>query len=727
MRRAATRLSIGLMSCGVLTTSAFAQTIVRSDEAAAVDEIVVTATRTPLAAVNAPATVTVKTADEIADELATDIKDLVRFEPGVSVARAPARFGAALGATGRAGNEGFVIRGIGGNRVLIQVDGVRVPYGFSFGAQDVGRGDYVDIGLVKSVEFLRGPASALYGSDGLAGAVSFVTSDPEDILGTGDLGGLARASYHSADQEFAETAIVAGRAGSVSGMLAYTRRDFEEPDNQGMRDVTGASRTTPNPQDGRSNAALGKLVWRPADGHRLRLTGEYIDTRLFTDVLSGRSARVDLLTGLDTGERWRAALDWTWDGAGAVEFARAGVFVQNAEDRQFTREDRTPAPDRERFNTFENRVYGASAEARARVTTGALEHRLVFGGDVSVTRQQGLRDGVVPPAGETFPTRAFPPTDFTLAGIFLAGELAIGLLTLYPALRFDHYDLSPRDDALLPGFRSADQSGERLSPKLGAVLRLSETVRLFGSYAQGFRAPEPSQVNQFFENLAFGYTSRPNPDLGPERSESIEAGVRLTTDAVSLSLTGFSADYRDFISQEVVGGGFTPRDPAIFQFVNLERAEVKGAEARLDLRGASGANASLALSYADGDRNDADGVRTPLATVDPLKLVVGLGYRDPAGRFGGQVIATHSARKELDETVGVCGAACFRPDAFTILDATAFLRLSDALTLRAGVLNITDEKYAWWSDVRGLTASSTVTDAYTQPGRNGSVSISYRF
>ncbi|WP_447516061.1 TonB-dependent receptor plug domain-containing protein, partial [Clostridioides difficile] len=84
------------------------------------------------------------------------------YEPGISVPRGPTRFGAALGPTGRAGNEGFVIRGIGGNRVLIQVDGVRGPDGFSFGAQSTGRGDYVDLGLVKSVEILRGPASALY-------------------------------------------------------------------------------------------------------------------------------------------------------------------------------------------------------------------------------------------------------------------------------------------------------------------------------------------------------------------------------------------------------------------------------------------------------------------------------------------------------------------------------------------------------------------------------------
>ncbi|MGC6728054.1 hypothetical protein, partial [Escherichia coli] len=86
---------------------------------------------------------------------------------------------------------------------------------------------------------------------------------------------------------------------------------------------------------------------------------------------------------------------------------------------------------------------------------------------------------------------------------------------------------------------------------------------------------------------------------------------------------------------------------------------------------------------------------------------------------------THSTRKEASATTGVCTAACFRPDAFTIVDATAFVRVTAGLTLRAGIFNLLDKKYAWWNDVRGLAASSTITDAYTQPGRNGSVSISY--
>ncbi|WP_293698296.1 MULTISPECIES: TonB-dependent hemoglobin/transferrin/lactoferrin family receptor [unclassified Sphingopyxis] len=701
--------------------------------AARKSQIVVTATRTPVKVEDIPVTVTVKDAEQIADELVTDIRDLIRFEPGVSVQRQPARFGAALGATGRAGNDSFNIRGIGGNRVLIQVDGVRVPDGFSFGAQASGRGDYVDLGLIKSVEILRGPSSALYGSDGLAGAVSFITADPADFLEEGkSVGGLLRAAYSSADKEFSETAILAGRSGDWSAMAAYTRRDYQELDNQGTVGGTGAVRTRPNPQDGRSDAALARLVYDPANGHKLRLTGEYLDTHLYTNGLSGLSASVDRLEGFDSGTRKRVSLDWSWEGEGAIDFARVALYWQDGEDRQYTEEDRTTLPDRTRLNTFENRVFGASADARADFATGAITHRLVFGGDISQTRQRGLRGGTVPPAGETYPARAFPTTDFTRAGLFVGDEIAIadGRLLLYPALRFDWYDLSPDNDPLLPTFAAAKQDGSRLSPKFGAVWKITDQVRLFANYATGFKAPEPGQVNQFFENLTspfFSYRSIPNPDLGPERSESVEGGIRFASDAVSLDVTGFSARYKDFISQEQIGGAGTIANPILFQFVNLDRVRVKGAEARFEGRASSGLYATLALSYAKGDVIDPAGARSPLSTIDPLKLVAGVGYREAQGRFGGQIIMTHSARVSASRTTGICTPDCFRPDAFTIVDATAFARIVDGLTLRAGVFNILDKTYAWWSDVRGLASTSTVTDAYTQPGRNASVSLSFRF
>src|SRR5690606_38780357 len=142
------------------------------------------------------------------------------------------------------------------------------------------------------------------------------------------------------DNEFTETAIVAGGSERLSAMVAYTRRDFDELDNKGTNDVTGSARTTPNPQNGHSNSVLGRIVWQPGNGHKLRLTGEYTGTYLFTDVLSGLSGTVLDLKGTDTGNRSRIAADWTWEGEGAVDYAQLGVYWQDAEDRQFTAEDR---------------------------------------------------------------------------------------------------------------------------------------------------------------------------------------------------------------------------------------------------------------------------------------------------------------------------------------------------------------------------------------------------
>lgn len=696
--------------------------------------ITVIATRAPAALADVPATVSVITDEDIADQMATDIKSLVRFEPGVSVRRAPARFGAALSVTGRSGNEGFTIRGIGGNRVLIQVDGIRTPQGFSFGAQDAGRGGYTDVGLVKRVEILRGPGSALYGSDGLAGVVSFTTSDPADLLqGSGDFGGFARVQYNSEDNEFSETLAIAGRAGSFSAMLAYVRRDYDELDNKGTVGGTGAARTEPNPQDAQSDAVLGKLVWSEG-GHRLRLTGEYLRSKLFTDVMSGLGPSglgwdVDLLEGHDRTERVRASIDYTWEGEGAIDYAHVALYWQDGEDIQFTREDRTPSADRTRYNTFENRVWGIAAEARSDFETGGMGHRLSYGGDISWTNQKGVRDGTVPPFGETFPTSAFPETDFTLGGIFLGDEIALadGAITLFPALRFDFYRLKPQNDPLYPDPNLGEQKDSRLSPKFGAVAKLGENVRIFANYAQGFRAPTPFQVNNYFSNPAYGYTSLPNPDLGPERSESWEGGIRYVSDAVNVSATAFTGDYKDFIAQDVVAGSFTPMDPAVYQYVNIGRVRIKGFEAKADARFGSGFTGRLAFAYAKGDELLPGGGKAPLGSIDPITLVAGLGYRDDTGRFGGELTLSHHARKPLARTAGVCSAECFRPDSATILDLTAFYRITDNFTVRAGVFNITNETYALWSDVRGLGATSAVTDAYTRPGRNASASFSFRF
>lgn len=710
------------------------------------DTITVTATRTPVKIFDAPATVSVITSENLEDNLVEDIKDLVRFEPGVSVKRAPSRFTAVgSGSDARAGATGFNIRGLDGNRVLIQVDGIRVPDSFSFGGQSVGRGDYVDLGLLKSVEILRGPASALYGSDGLAGAISFITSDPSDFLkGGNSVAGQARLAYDSADDQYTESAVLAGKAGNLSALFAYTRRDGHELDNKGIIAASNNTRTTPNPQDSSSNALLGKIVWTPDDANRIRLTVDHLDDRLATHVLTANSATSLDTQARDTTKRDRVSLDWRREGLGFIDQLQISTYWQNSRSRQFGSEDRATLPDRTRINTFDNRTIGAAADFHSGLETGSIAHKLIWGGDISSTKQEGIRDGTIPPAGETFPTRAFPSTDYLLTGAFLADELSIadGLVTLFPALRFDYYKLNATADPTIPSLTAAGQSGSHVSPKIGAVIKLDDSVRLFANYARGFKAPAPSQVNTFFENPTGRYRTIPNANLKPETSSTLEGGLRLKGEQVALSVTGFTGRYKNFISLEQVGGTFAANDFGIFQNINLGRVDISGVEAQFEGRTQSGITANLALSYAKGTVNPGLTSEAGLLSIDPAKLVMGVGYRHPEGNFGGQIIMTHSAGKTTGSTrkggsVSGCSATlpCILPDSFTILDATAFVKLGEHLTLRAGIFNLLDAKYAWWSDVRPLAATTNVgrtgnldiIDSYTQPGRNVSVSLTARF
>jgi hemoglobin/transferrin/lactoferrin receptor protein len=697
------------------------------------DPITVLATRTATRVDETPATVTVITAREIEQNLYTDIKDLVRFEPGVSVRTQPARFGAALGSTGRDGNAGFTIRGLGGDRVLIVVDGVRTPDGYAFGPQSVGRGGYSDLDLMKSVEILRGPASALYGSDGVAGAVSFTTKAPVDMLGASRTWtARARVAYGSADESVATGLSFAGRDGALSGLVAWTHRDASETDNQGAVGGDGATRTEPNPQDFSSDALLAKLVWDVAPGHRLGLTWESYSSDVDANVLSGRSASVLDLRAEDETTRQRIGLDWRTQALPGLDEASLAVYRQESETRQFTFEDREPAADRTRDNTFDNDVMGLAAQGRRTLTSGSVEHRLIFGGDWSETTQSGVRDGTVPPFGETFPSSPFPETDYTLSGLFIQDEIVLagGSLRITPALRYDAYELTTADDPLFTGAK-ADQEDSRLSPKLGVVWWANDTFGLFASYAEGFKAPTPSQVNSAFGNLAFGYISAPNPDLKPETSRSLEAGLRLREVPVwggrmALQAVAFQADYEDFISQEVVSGAFTPTDPAVFQYVNFTDVEVKGLEFRSDASWDNGLSARVSAAWAEGDQTTA-GTTTALPSIDPLKIVAGMGWDAPSGAFGGQAIVTWSDAKDAADTTGLaCSPNCYVGEDFTLFDLTGYWNVTETVTARIGVFNVFDETYGWWSDVSGLSTTSTVLDAYTQPGRNVSVSLTLR-
>jgi hemoglobin/transferrin/lactoferrin receptor protein len=703
-------------------------------DSTAPEQVTVSATRIETKLSDVPATVSVLTAATIEARLVQDVRDLIRFEPGVAVPTSPARFTAAGSSTGRDGHSGFNIRGLEGNRVLMQVDGVRIADGYSFGAQSMGRGDYVDLDIVKAVEIVRGPASALYGSDGLAGAVTFLTRDPEDLLRDGRNWALkARAGYASADNARYESVMAAGKADRWSSLLAYTRRDGEGQETRGTNRAANIDRTVPNPQDDASSSVFAKLLFAVNDASRLRLTVDHLDRNVDWNVLSAvakpplASTSTLALAAHDELQRDRVSLDHRFERTGSfIDSAHTTVYWQQSQTRQRSSEERNTAADRTRDSTFDNTVRGLVVELTSALDAGGLAHRFVYGADYSTTRQEGTRDGTVPPVGETFPTHAFPTTDYRLAGVFVQDEITFGRVSVYPAVRWDSFEISPQNDPLFFAGPAARQSDSHVTPKLGMLMRLTERVNLFANAAAGFKAPAPSQVNNGFANPVQNYRSISNPDLKPETSRSLEAGMRVHGGRWSGSVAAFTGKYDDFIEQVQIAGSFTPTDPAQYQYINLSGVDIHGVEGKAQITLGRGFGFTAAASYARGESRE-DGTETALPSIEPLKIVSGLDWASANDRYGAELFAVHSQGKSASRAGVTCTPSCFVPGGFTVLDAVAWWKPIDSLAVRAGVFNLTNEKYWWWSDVRGLAATSAVKDAYSQPGRNVSVSVSMAF
>ncbi|MEE4108871.1 MAG: TonB-dependent receptor plug domain-containing protein, partial [Halieaceae bacterium] len=168
----------------------------RSIGSSRLESITVVGTRTERTLGEVEATISVYDQEDIERRLVRDIQDLVRYEPGVSVGGTGSRFGL----------EGFTIRGVGGNRVLTMVDGIRQPEEFSFGPFLSSRRDLVDVDQISRIEIARGPVSTLYGSDALGGVVAITTRAPNEYVSALDPTHLdLKTGYSSADNSFIGT------------------------------------------------------------------------------------------------------------------------------------------------------------------------------------------------------------------------------------------------------------------------------------------------------------------------------------------------------------------------------------------------------------------------------------------------------------------------------------------------------------------------------------------
>ena len=738
----------------------------RADGALALAQITVSATRQAQSVDSVPSTVTVQDRAALDRRNVNTIRDLARDEPGVSVG----------GAGQRAGTSGYNIRGIDGDRILTQVDGVEVPDNFFQGPFANTHRNYVDPEVIKRVEILRGPASALYGSSAIGGAVSYYTLDPEDIIKPGhDLGARLKTGYSSADNSWLNSSTVAGRAGDFDALLHVSQRNGRETESYGEHRGTGLARTAANPENARATNVLGKLGWNYGDTDRLAFTYEKYKDDTHTDQKSvvggpfGGGRAMGMYRSREgndvvTRERFGLENSFVLDTL-LADNARWSLNYQIAKTDQTTLERYLPSNPRTgsvlrdvwrtRDTRYKERQWILDAQLDKAFDIGDTQHLLTYGTTLKQQKVTGERSGAgtcaavsgsctvigSPSAADRLNrTNDFPNPTITTYALFAQDEIKWGDWTFMPGARYDYTALDPHatDEFLQPfkltsndQFDDSTKKWHRLSPKLGLTYAISDAYTWYGQYAEGFRTPSAKALYGRFENTAAGYLVAPNPDLEPEKSNSYETGLRGHFDEGTFDLAVFYNKYRNFINEDAIIPATSTS--MTFQSNNIKHATIKGVElkGRLNLD-SFGAPAGLytrgSLAYLYG-RNDDTG--QPINSINPLTGVFGLGYDQ--GSYGGLLNWTLVKRKTRVDSSNYHapdGSTPFKTPGFGLVDLTGYYNVTQDVTVSGGMYNLADKKSWQWDDVRGYDSTGEAgatapanLDRLTQPGRNFAVNV----
>ena len=725
-------------------------------------QMTISATRQEQAVDSVPSTVTVHEREELDRQNVNTIRELVRYEPGVSVG----------GAGTRSGNSGYNIRGIDGDRILTQVDGVEVPDNFFNGPYAKTRRNYVDPEIVKRVEIIRGPASALYGSSAIGGAVSYFTLDPDDIIKPGqDVGARLKTGYSSADESWLTSGTVAGRVQDFDGLLHLSQRNGHEMESHNGNNATGLARTGANPEDVRTTNVLAKLGWNYGEDNRLGLTYEkYKDDRDINQksavggiFLEGQGTNMYRdRRGNDTITRERFGLENKFSlDSPIADHIKTSLNYQIAKTDQATSEIYQAGRRvlRTRDTLYEEKQWVFDAQLDKAFVIGDTDHLLTYGTTIKQQKVTGSREGAATclavgagctaigapspiPADSVKKASDFPDPTINSYALFAQDQISWNDWTFLPSLRYDYTQLKPKlTEAFLnttdPDRKyphdDSNKTWHRFSPKLGVTYALTEQYTWFGQYAEGFRTPSAKALYGRFENLEENYVVEPNSNLKPETSKSYETGIRGNFDSGNFDVAVFYNKYRDFIDED--NAALSPTG-TIFQPGNIKRATIKGMEVKgrlnLDAFGApQGLYSKGAIAYAHG-RNDETG--QPLNSVNPLKGVFGLGYdQDTYGALVSWTLVKKQNRVDsatFFTPTGIKANGPFKTPGFGIVDLTGFYKVTDELTVNGGLYNLTDKKYWNWDDVRsydgvgeaGVTSPASL-DRLTQPGRNFAINL----
>ena len=538
------------------------------------DEVVVTATRTENDVKKVPASTQVITQEDIKRGGATSVRNALSMYANIFQKSKV-----------RGGGHDIIIRGMETKHSLVMVNGRRISN--EADANGLGNAmslDRININDVEKIEIVRGPSSALYGSEAMGGVLNIITKpSKEQTL----LTGLEHTSEDTSHWWHADT----GRIGNFSMTLDARFNKI----NRSMLDT--ATESDPYGTAQTYNASLNYYV---NDHSYVNAYMDYYSQHLKTDMGTPTMKPITLTTSSgNMSLSGQAMLEGT--GSKAYKQKNYGISWNGKTDKN----DWQIQAYMSKFNwstTSNTKVLGSIPPAgmegmfnyllqkknaydfnHDEHTMWAIEgrdslrvndhHRVTFGAEYVKEKVAGTGlgsngDGVhdITENGMTKPSSEKTLSSYAA---YVQDEIEYGKWFIVPAVRYDHHSAY----------------GSHTSPKIGVTYNVTDHFRIKANYGDGFKAPSVSQL-YYDLKMEMGRGNwvhlTGNPNLKPEKSKSWDLGVEAEFGKGYGSLTYFDNDVDNLIAS--IPKGKDSNGYNLYRYENVNQARIKGLENTLGYR-----------------------------------------------------------------------------------------------------------------------------------------------
>lgn len=629
----------------------------------ATEELTITATKEAEPAIDSLSATTVIGRPEIERRQVQRLGSVVNDIPGVASQENPDDPATAIN-----------IRGLQDfGRVAVLIDGSR--QNFQRSGHNANGAFFLDPAFVRVIDITRGPVANIYGSGAIGGVAAFRTVEPGDVLRPGErfAAEVSAGGVLFRQEGGSGNAVGAFRIGDIAaGLIGVSGRTLNAYKDGGGILV---------PDSGQDLlSGIAKLEITPGDGHRI--------------LFGGLSQKYEFTNGLGTAQAPRRSNEVTTQNVFAkYTFSRpdtpwlnlsANIYNTATETNQIRVSGNAGQIGNKRYFNITTQGVDVHNTSKVQLPFGLLA--LTYGVDAFRDR---VRTG--DPFGSGDETT--PGGERGVYGGFIQPQFLFGKFDVVAAIRYDSYKL----EDLTGGLSS---SGDRLSPKITLGYSVLDGVKVYASYAEGYRAPAITEtLVSGLHPAPASFTFVPNPNLKPEVGKTLEAGVNFKFDDVWFSgdrfrakLNVFQNNVNDYIESALIDPGAPCGAPipgacndAYFTYENVARARIRGVE----FEGSYDARAwflTLAGSVIRGDNLTLD---QPLESIYPAKVVVGGGVRLLNEKLVlGAKVSYFAEQKRLP-----AGSTILAADGYTLLDLSASYKVTENATAFAVFENVGDVKY----------------------------------